>query len=237
MWNVNSVNGKPRVIHFKIKTCLLSSSREIQNGDLIDKIKMQLEGKRQNGRHTKNVKNKLCTFIPAPVPVPECTHVHPRGCRCTHKCISISPKKLSHPTSKAKDKASAMLKSVTKQYARTVHITPCILNHVSGASSTRETTYVIAPRDNVRDRLERQRTWSPRETTYVTPRESETARQRGSEAAMQRGCEAARQWGCQRASERAWSPWSQCHRVWAGVVKGSELFTNQRSLLKASYSN
>ena len=166
---------------------------------------MQLEGKRQNGRHTKNVKNKLCTFIPAPVPVPECTHVHPRGCRCTHKCISISPKKLSHPTSKAKDKASAMLKSVTKHYARTVHITPCILNHVSGASSTRETTYVIAPRDNVRDRLERQRTWSPRETTYVTPRE--TTRQRDCEAARQRGCEAARLRGCEAvrlpASERA----------------------------------
>ena len=108
----------------------------------------------------QNVKNKLCTFIPAPVPVPECTHVHPRGCRCTHKCISISPKKFSHPTSKAKDKASAMLKSVTKHYARTVHITPCILNHVSGASSTRETTYVIASRDDVRDCLERQRAWS-----------------------------------------------------------------------------
>ena len=147
------------------------------------------------------------------------------GCRCTHKCISISPKKLLHPTSKAKDKASAMLKSVTKQYARTVHITPCILNHVSGASSTRETTYVIAPRDNVRDRLERQRTWSPQETTYVTPRE--TTRQRDCEAARQLGCKAARQWGCQRARERVWSPWSQCHRVWTGVVKGSELFTTR----------
>ena len=103
--------------------------------------------------------------------------------------------------------------------------------------SPRETTYVIASRDNVRDRLERQRMWSPRETTYVTPRE--TTRQRDCEAAIarQRGCEAARLRGSEAASERAWSPWSQCHRVWAGVVKGSELFTNQRSLVKASYSN
>ena len=85
-----------------------------------------------------------------------------------------------------------------------VHIAPASPNHVSGASSTRETTYVIAPRDNVRDRLERQRTWSPRETTYVTPRE--TTRQRDCEAARQRGCEAARLRGCEAvrlpASER-----------------------------------
>ena len=83
--------------------------------------------------------------------------------------------------------------------------------------SPRETTYLIASRDDVRDRPERRRTWSPRETTYaIAPRDDVQDSSRDDEA----------------ASERAWSPWSQwsqCHRVRAGVVKGSELSQTWRA--------
>ena len=36
-----------------------------------------------------------------------------------------------------------------------------------GASLTRETMYVTASRDDIRDHLERRRTWSPRQTMHV----------------------------------------------------------------------
>ena len=82
-------------------------------------------------------------------------------------CISTRPKKPSHPTTKAKGKMAAMLKPLTTHYARTVHITPASLSHVSGASLTRETTCGTTSKDDVHDRLESQHTWSPRETMYV----------------------------------------------------------------------
>ena len=124
--------------------------------------------------------------IPASVQVPECTHVHPH---------------LSHPTSKAKDKLSAMLESVKKKK------TSCILNHVSGASSPRETTYANTSRDDVRDRPRDDVRDRPRDDVRDRPRDDvrdwPRGRLRGSEAARQLGCEAARLRGNEAASERA----------------------------------
>ena len=76
------------VVHLKLKSDYYPPSKEIQNGDLIDEIKMQLEGKRQNGRHAKNIKNTLCTFIPAPVPVPECTSTWVQVYTYVHQCLT-----------------------------------------------------------------------------------------------------------------------------------------------------
>ena len=60
---------------------------------------------------------------------------------------------------------AVMLKPLTTHYACTVHTAPASLNQVSGASSTRETTYVTTSRDDVRDRRKRQRAWLLREVT------------------------------------------------------------------------
>ena len=77
--------------------------------------------------------------------------------------------------------------------------TSCILNHVSGASSPRETTYANTSRDDVRDRPRDDVRDRPRDDVRDWPR----ARLRGSEAARQLGCEAARLRGNEAASERA----------------------------------
>ena len=163
------------------------------------------------------------------------------------------PKKPLHPTSKAKGKMAAMLKPLTTHYARTVHITPASLNHVSGASSTRETTCGTTLRDVVRDRLERRRTWSPRETTYVIVSRDDV-----------RDClEKRRTWSPRETTYVAASRDNVCgrderRRAWLSrettnviimistftvssnasrCCDGKWLITNLRSLVKASYSS
>ena len=160
--------GRPN----KLNIWLLTPSKEIQYRNLIDEIEKQLKGKKQNGRHAKTVNNTLYVYIPAPVPVPVYT------CTCT--CVQVYT--YIHPCLTNETLASNLKgKTQNGRHDKTLnntlctysaHIT-CIPNHVSGASSTQETTYVTVSRDDVRDHLERQRTWSPRETTYViTSREN-----------------------------------------------------------------
>ena len=134
---------------------------------------MQLEGKRQNGRHAKNVKNTLCTFIPAPVPVPECTSTWVQVYTHVHQYLTKETLASNLKGKRQNVRHAEIINNTLRTYSAHNTMHPLTTFQVQVRHERRrtwspqETTYLIASRDDVQNCPERRRTWSPRETTYA----------------------------------------------------------------------
>ena len=136
-----------------------------------------LKVKRQNGRHAKTSNNRSCTCTPVHVQV--YTYMHPYLSGET-LASNLNGKRQNGRHAKTSNNTSRTYIPARTWSSRETTYVIIARNDVRDHRekrrtwSPRETTYVIIARDDVRDHRERRRTWSSRETTYViTSRDNE----------------------------------------------------------------